>query len=260
MVSRSNISVVRAVPQPLPTPPTTASASSLTSSKKTSLNSASPEIWRRPRMVTPGRVHVDDEHRQALVLGHVGVGARQQQAVGGELRVGRPHLLAVQRPGAVVVAPGPRLDAGQVGAGGRLGEQLAPDLVAVQHRPQVARLLLVAAVRDDRRPEHAHADHVEDAGDAGRADLLVDDHLLDRPAALAAELLGPHDAGQTALGELALPRAPGGEVGLLVAVVVAARRRRLAAVLLEPLAYLGAVRGLLGRVVQIHPQRLLVAG
>ena len=53
IVTRSNISVVSAVPQPLPTPPTTASASSATSSKKTSLNSASPEIWRRPRTVTP---------------------------------------------------------------------------------------------------------------------------------------------------------------------------------------------------------------
>ena len=53
MVTRSYISVVRAVPQPLPTPPTTAPGSSATSSKKTSLNSASPEIWRSPRTVTP---------------------------------------------------------------------------------------------------------------------------------------------------------------------------------------------------------------
>ena len=53
IVTRSNISVVSAVPQPLPTPPTTASASIATSSKNTSLNSASPEIWRRPRTVTP---------------------------------------------------------------------------------------------------------------------------------------------------------------------------------------------------------------
>ena len=54
IVTRSNISVVSAVPQPPLTSPQTASAGSLTSSKKTSLNSASPEIWRSPRTVTPG--------------------------------------------------------------------------------------------------------------------------------------------------------------------------------------------------------------
>ena len=53
IVTRSNISVVSAVPQPPLTSPQTASGGSLTSSKKTSLNSASPEIWRRPRIVTP---------------------------------------------------------------------------------------------------------------------------------------------------------------------------------------------------------------
>ena len=53
IVTRSNISVVSAVPQPPPTGPTAASASRRTSSKKTSLNSASPEIWRSPRTVTP---------------------------------------------------------------------------------------------------------------------------------------------------------------------------------------------------------------
>ncbi len=47
------MSVVRPTPQPPSTGPTTASASIVTSSKKTSLNSASPEIWRRPRTVTP---------------------------------------------------------------------------------------------------------------------------------------------------------------------------------------------------------------
>ena len=42
------------MPQPPPTGPTAASASSATSSKKTSLNSGSPEIWRSGRIVTPG--------------------------------------------------------------------------------------------------------------------------------------------------------------------------------------------------------------
>ena len=37
------------------------------------------------------------------MLGHVGIGAREQQAEGGEVRVGRPHLLARQPPAAVVL-------------------------------------------------------------------------------------------------------------------------------------------------------------
>ena len=55
-------------------------------------------------------VHRQDEHRQALVLVLLGVGARQQQAVGGELRVGGPHLLAVEHP-ACRRPPGARASA-----------------------------------------------------------------------------------------------------------------------------------------------------
>ena len=113
-----------------------------------------------------GSVHRHDEHRQALVLGHVGIGARQQQAVGGELGVGRPHLLAVERPGPVVALARAGLHRGQIRAGGGLGEQLAPDLVAVEHRAEVAALLLLRAVGDQARAEHADADHVEDPGHA----------------------------------------------------------------------------------------------
>src|SRR5439155_13710714 len=172
-----------------------------------------------------------------------------QQAEGGELGVGRPHLLAVEQEPAVVLA-GTRLDPGEVRPGGGLGEELTPDLVAVEHRPEVAALLLVGAVGDDRRPEHPDADHVEDPRHAGAADLLVDRHLLDRPQALAAELLRPGDAGQAGLCELALPLAPRLDVGVLVAGRRA--RRRLGFVLLEPGPDLGPERGLLWRVVEVH--------
>ena len=53
IVRRSNISVVNATPQPPLTAPTSEPGSSRTSSKKTSLNSGSPEIWRSGRIVTP---------------------------------------------------------------------------------------------------------------------------------------------------------------------------------------------------------------
>ena len=135
----------------------------MTSSKKTSLNSGLAGDLPQAADGHAVAVHRDDEHRHALVLGHVDVRAREQQAVGGELGVRRPHLLPVERPDAVVVLLRAGLHRGEVRAGGRLAEELAPHLVAVEHRAEVARLLLVAAVGDDRRAEHADADDVEDA-------------------------------------------------------------------------------------------------
>ena len=180
-------------------------------------------------------VHRQDEHRHALVLGHVDVGAREQQPVGGELRVGRPDLLAGQAPAAVLLLTRARLHGREVRAGGGLGEELAPDLVAVQHRPEVAALVLVAAVRDDRRAEHPDADRVEDPGDFGARDLLVADDLLERAEALAAVLLGPRDAGEAALGEAALPGAPrGDDLGLVLERSGSLQDRRLGLVLIEP--------------------------
>ena len=162
-------------------------------------------------------VHRHDEHRQALVLGQVGVRAGEQEPERGVLRVRRPHLLAREPPGAVLLLLGARLHAGQVRARRGLGEELAPDLVGREHRAEVALLLVLGAVRDQRRPEHPHADDVEDPGHAGAPDLLVDHDLLERPEAGAAVLGGPRHRGQAALGELALPRAPGGDRGLVVA-------------------------------------------
>ena len=164
-------------------------------------------------------VHRDDEHRQALVLRHVGVRAGEEQAERRVLRVGRPHLLAREAPGAVGLPHRAGLDAGEVGARGGLGEQLAPHLVGGQHRPEVALLLVLRAVGDQRRPEHAHADDVEDAEHARAADLLVDDDLMQRAEAGAAVLGRPRHRGEAALGEPALPAPAGGD--RLVVVVAA---------------------------------------
>ena len=45
-----------------------------------------------------GRLHVDDEAGEALVLGRVGIAAADDLADVAELRAGRPHLLAVDDP------------------------------------------------------------------------------------------------------------------------------------------------------------------
>ena len=55
----------------------------------------------------PGASHVDDEVGDAAVLRRVGVGAGEADPPPGELRVGRPHLLARHEPAAVDAdAPG----------------------------------------------------------------------------------------------------------------------------------------------------------
>ena len=77
------------------------------------------------------QVHRDDERRQALVLGDVGVGAGDQLAPLGELGARAPHLLAVDDP-LVAVADGPAGEAGEVGAGAGLGEQLAAQLLGAR--------------------------------------------------------------------------------------------------------------------------------
>jgi hypothetical protein len=141
----------------------------------------------------------------------------------------------------------------KVRARGGLGEELAPDLVAVEHRAEIARLLLLGAVGDDRRPEHPHPDRVEDPRNPRAGDLLVADHLLDRAHPLAAILLRPGHAGEARLGELALPCAARGEyLRLVLECPRAVQDRRLGLVLLQPAAHLGAVGGLLGCVVEIH--------
>ena len=86
----------------------------------------------------------------------------------------------------------------------------------MQHRTEIAPLLALVAVGDDRRAEHANADRVEDPGHFRLADLLVADHLLDRAETLPAVLLGPGHAREAALRELALPGAPRGDDLVLV--------------------------------------------
>ena len=65
-----------------------------------------------------GLVHVDGELGDALVLGHVGVGAGDEHADVGGLAERGPHLLAVDDP-LVAVLDGPGGEAGEVGAGAR---------------------------------------------------------------------------------------------------------------------------------------------
>src|SRR5439155_20295363 len=106
-----------------------------------------------------GGRHVEDEVGQAFVLLNLGVGAGQEEPEPGELGDRGPDLLPVHDPPAAV----PRRPGGkrsQVGTGARLAEELAPPLLAAEDLAQVALLLGVGAVGDDRGPSQADAQDV----------------------------------------------------------------------------------------------------
>ena len=105
---------------------------------------AAPVIWRSGRTSTPARPHVEQEERDATMLRRVRIGAREQQAEVGVVRARGPDLLPVDDE-LVAVGDRARAEVREVGAGVGLAEQLAPDLVRAQQRPQVPLLLLVRA-------------------------------------------------------------------------------------------------------------------
>src|SRR6185437_4118523 len=104
------------------------------------------------------------------------------------------------------LALGARAQAGEIGAGGGLGEELAPDLLALERRRRVALALLRRAPCAQRRDAHAKADLEESARHGVMRFLLLIDHLLDRRAAASAPVLGPGDAGEAGLVFPRLPR------------------------------------------------------
>ena len=128
----------------------------------------------------------DDEVREAVVL----VGRRvpaDHDHPAREVREARPHLVAVHDP-VVALADARRLRVGEVAAGTRFGEALAPDLVRGEERWQEAPLLLGRAVMEDRRRGHREADHVQHERDLRAAELLCRDRLEARVPAAAGVL------------------------------------------------------------------------
>ena len=206
------------------------------------------DLAQRPHL-DAGRVHVDDEVGQALVPRRVGVAERDEDAVVGDVRERRPHLLAVDDVD-VAVALGARSRGGEVGARVRLGEALAPDLLGGQDLRQVRVLLLVGAVRHDRRPGHPEADDADVRGRLRARHLLVEDRLEAVGRAGAAVLLRPGQPGVAGLVQLAAPLAAEVVAEALLAAAPAAPL--LGQVGVEPGAQLGAKGCLLRGVPQVH--------
>ena len=161
-------------------------------------------VAQRPHLHARG-AHVDEEHREPAVLGHPGVGAREQQPEVGVLGVGGPDLLAVDPP-VVPIAHGRRAQGREVRPRVRLGEQLAPDLVGPQQRPDESLLLRRRAGREDRRPAHAHGDGelLDGQRESGRD--VGELALLGVAEALPAVRGGPGDPGQAGVVQLGLER------------------------------------------------------
>ena len=119
--------------------------------------------------------HVEGEVRDALVLGHVGVGAGEQHAEVGVLAARGPHLLAVDDP-LVAVLDGAGLQAGQVRTGLGLAEQLAPRLLARHDVAHVEVDLLLRAVGGDRRRGQEEAQPGRRTESAELGHFLLDQH------------------------------------------------------------------------------------
>ena len=108
-------------------------------------------------------------------------------------RVAGPDFLAVDDE-VVAVADPLRFQRGQIAAGVRFGEALAPDFVARQDTRQIAFFLLVGAYRDNRRPNESLADRAHALRGVSQGQLFLEDRLLDERRAASAEFLGPRDA------------------------------------------------------------------
>src|SRR4051794_17522377 len=173
------------------------------------------DLAKRPD-IDVGLIHVEDEVGDPLVLRGVLVGAGEEHAVLGLVRVGGPDLLAGDLPVAVGLDRA-GLERGEVGSGLRLREALAPDLLTGEDRLEVALLLVLVAVSDDDGPAHHQAEDVRGKRHALARELLVEDRLLNQGGALAAVLLWPGETGPAGVVHLLLPGAAELELGLVVA-------------------------------------------
>src|SRR5437016_5754504 len=99
-----------------------------------------------------------------------------------------PDLLAAHHP-LVAVAHGERRQPGDVGAGARLAEELAPDLFVRRDAAEVLVLLLLGPPLDDRRTAHADPDEVDRAWHLVALEHVVDVARLARRQGQARAVL-----------------------------------------------------------------------
>ena len=140
------------------------------------------------------------------MLRRVRIGTSQADAPIRELRVRRPHLLAVQHPPSIG-AGGGRRHRRQVAARPGLAEELAPQVVGREDGCQPALFLLLGAMGEQCGTGEIDADASDQLGCPCARQLFLDDVVLGRSRPPATVFLGPRDTDPTARGELGLPRA-----------------------------------------------------
>ena len=161
------------------------------------------------------------------MLRHVPIGPGQAEAPVGPPRTGGPDLGPVEHP-FVAVADRTGQGPGHVRTTARLGEELHPDLLALQDGRDVPALLLLGAEVE----EHGGAGRQRGGLQPGRelvaGQLLVQHRLMGRGEPLTAVGTGEADAGQPGLEEHALDLPLPCDRGqlLLVVAVVAERPDR----------------------------------
>ena len=118
------------------------------------------------------------------------IGLREHERVVGDGRVRDPVLLAVEDVD-VALAPRGRAHRGDVGAGARLGQAEAGELLALRLGTEPALLLLLRAVAQERQrvEPDVHRDQRPERGLAA-LDLLAGECLRDEVEPRAAVLLG----------------------------------------------------------------------
>ena len=197
------------------------------------------DLLHRPHLDAWG-LDVDDQQRDALVLWRVCIRPCEHAAPAGELPPRDPRLLSVDHV-AVVRLDRDGAQRGEIRSCLGLGEALAPQLLRREDRRDVTAALLVGPERENRRSEHVQSDDRDPFRRAGCRHLLVDDDLLDRGAAAAAELRRPRAPDVAGLVAARLPAAKIGDP----VVEVVRELRRIGTVLGEELAHLVAQRALL---------------
>lgn len=131
----------------------------------------------------------------------------QQNRVGSDLGAARPELLPVDpEPSLDPVGAGP--ERSEIRPGFRLGEKLAPDVLAAQDPRKKAFFLLSRAQRHDRGAREVLADDVQTLRGAGSVTLLGEDRLCKSSHSGAAILFWPSQTGIASCQQKPLPLPP----------------------------------------------------
>ncbi len=204
METRSFISVVTATCQPSPSSPRRAEAGIRGVGEEHLVElSLTGDLEERPHL-DARCPHVDQERGHPPVLRDIGIRPGHQKTEGRDMGEGGPYLLPVEHP-FVAVALCPGGEPGHIRSGARLAEQLAPDLLVGEQRPEVAFLLLRRPVRGDGGGAHAVADRVAHPGrrSAARVEPCLCPMLVPRRQAETAVAHGEVHPGQSSIELLA---------------------------------------------------------